>query len=207
VASCRCATRTTSLSGPPVPFNPRTILEQKRPAVYCQTMTTNRPTDQDRYASFVTFSCYHRRRLLDHDRAKKIVLGVLRSELARQSGRCVGFVVMPNHVHAILWFPNSDQMAQFMKQWKQRSSVQIKKLFQSLLVKYTETFDEGEPVWQAGYYEFPLYSEVKTEEKLVYMHQNPVKAGLAALPCDWPWSSARHYEHGRSVGVPLGWLV
>ncbi len=38
------------------------------------------------------------------------------------------------------------------------------------------------------------------------MHQNPVRAGLVGRPADWPWSSAGHYETGRSVGVPVAWL-
>ena len=29
---------------------------------------------------------------------------------------------------------------------------------------------------------------------------------LVARAVDWPWSSARWYEEGRSVGVPIGWV-
>ena len=58
----------------------------------------------------------------------------------------------------------------------------------------------------ARYDDFNLFSAKKVEEKLVYMHQDPVRAGLAAQACDWPWSSARYYEQGRTVGVPVGWL-
>ena len=32
------------------------------------------------------------------------------------------------------------------------------------------------------------------------------RAGLVAHPCDWPFSSARHYEQGRSVFVPISWV-
>lgn len=169
-------------------------------------MVTKRTFDREGDAHFVTFSCYRRRRLLDHDRAKKIVMGVLNSQLSQQAGRCVGFVIMPDHVHAIVWFPKPDQINHFMKQWKQRSSLQIKQLFRSFLSRYAETIDLDEPIWQAGYYDFNLYTERKTEEKLTYMHQNPVRAGLVEKPVDWPWSSARFYELGRSVGVPVGWL-
>jgi putative transposase len=31
------------------------------------------------------------------------------------------------------------------------------------------------------------------EEKLNYMHNNPVKRGLVKEPGDWPWSSWRYY--------------
>ena len=33
---------------------------------------------------------------------------------------------MPEQVHAIVWFPEPDQLSHFMKQWKQPSSVGIK---------------------------------------------------------------------------------
>jgi hypothetical protein len=54
-----------------------------------------------------------------------------------------------------------------------------------------------------AHYPFNLYGEEKVREKLTYMHQNPVRAGLVAQPCDWAFSSARYYEQGRSVGVPI----
>jgi putative transposase len=169
-------------------------------------MTRKRTYDREGHAHFVTFSRFRRRRLLDHDRCKKVILGVLNSQLAMQEGRCVGFVVMPDHVHAIVWFPHPDQISHFMKQWKQRSSVQIKRLLSDSLSSYGGSIDLTEPIWQARYYDFNLYSPCKIEEKLLYMHQNPVRAGLTARPCDWPWSSARYYEQGRSVGVPISWL-
>ncbi len=74
------------------------------------------------------------------------------------------------------------------------------------LLRYADSIDLSEPVWQARYYDFNLYSEKKILEKLQYMHQNPVKEGLVARAGDWRCSSARYYEQGRSVGVPVGWI-
>jgi putative transposase len=168
-------------------------------------MTLKRTYDREGHAHFVTFSCYRRRRLLDHDGPKTVVLDVLNSQLAMQLGRCMGFAVMPDHVHAIVRFPEPDQIGHFMKQWKQRSSVRIKRLLRDHLSSYASHIDPAEPVWQARYYDFNLFAERKVEEKLAYMHQNPVRAGLVAHPCDWAWSSARYYEQGLVVGVPVGW--
>ncbi|QDV38535.1 REP-associated tyrosine transposase [Tautonia plasticadhaerens] len=168
-------------------------------------MVRKRTFDREGHAHFVTFSCDRRHRLLDHDRAKQVVLGVLNSQLSRQDGRCVGFVVVPDHVHAIVWFPRPDQISHFMTQWKQRRSVQIRRLVRCCLLGYAGTIDLTQPVWQAGSNEFNLFTERKTEEKLISMHLNPVRAGLVERPCDWPWSSARSYETGRSVGVPVAW--
>jgi putative transposase len=98
------------------------------------------------------------------------------------------------------------QLSEFMKQWKRMSSVHIHRLLRQDLRHYSQRFDLEDPVWQPKYYPFNLYSSEKTREKLAYMHQNPVRAGLVNSPADWPWSSFRYYEYGRSVGVPIRWI-
>ncbi|MGD9854323.1 MAG: hypothetical protein AB7U20_05165 [Planctomycetaceae bacterium] len=40
-------------------------------------MVDRRVYDSERHAHFVTFSCYRRRELLQHDQAKRIVIGHL----------------------------------------------------------------------------------------------------------------------------------
>lgn len=169
-------------------------------------MAKRKVYDRERHAHFVTFSCYKRRRLLDDDRAKRIVLGTLNAQLRRLAGRCVGFVVMPNHVHAILWFPNPEELSEALKQWKRTSSFRIKQLYRDALKNYRPSMPDKDPVWQARFYDFNLKTQRKIEEKLTYMHQNPVRAGLVKRTCEWPWSSARWYEEGRTVGVPISKL-
>ena len=53
---------------------------------------------------------------------------------------------------------------------------------------------------------FEIYERTKLEEKLQYMHENPVRARLVERPSDWRWSSARWYEWRRTVGVPIHWI-
>ena len=168
--------------------------------------TDRRIVDDALYAHFVTFSVYRRRRLLDHDQPKRIVLGVLNDLLEKTDSRCVGFVLMPNHVHAVLWFPRTGQLSGFMHEWKRTSSLNIRKWYREQADHYAARFGEGDRFWQPKYYAFEIYSRQKLEEKLVYMHQNPVRAGLVERPVDWRWSSARWYEWRRSVGVSIQWV-
>jgi len=44
------------------------------------------------------------------------------------------------------------------------------------------------------------------QEKLDYMHKNPVTAGLVERAVDWKWSSARHCLLGEPSVVPLEWI-
>ena len=50
---------------------------------------------------------------------------------------------------------------------------------------------------------FNIYTLRKAIQKLEYMHTNPVRAGLAGDPCEWPWSSARDWLFGKPSPVPI----
>jgi putative transposase len=159
--------------------------------------------DSENHAYFVTFSCYRRRKILDHDRAKQIVIHYLVAQLNSQSGTCTGFVIMPDHVHAIIHFQKAGLLSIFMNQWKRRSSMQLKKFFRTHLVQYSLKIDLDGPMWQPKYYVFNIYSKSKIKEKLAYMHANPVRAGLVSHAENWIFGSARWYLLGKSVGVPI----
>jgi putative transposase len=169
-------------------------------------MARRRVCDDQRFAHFLTLSCDRRRRLLDHDQPKRVVLGVLNEQLDLLSARCTGFVVMPDHVHAVVWFPETGQLSRFVHGWKRRSSLTIRAWYRALPARYFAEAEMGDRFWQPKYDAFSIFSRRKLEEKLAYMHINPVRAGLVARCTDWPWSSARWNEWGRSVGVPLSWV-
>lgn len=165
-----------------------------------------RIVDDELYCHFVTFSCALRRRLLNPDATKRIVLGVLNDQLTRESAKCVGFVVMPDHVHALIWLPETGRLSNFMLGWKRVSSYRIGEWYRRYGSEYAAAMKENGRVWQPRYYAFAIYSDAKLREKLDYMHRNPVAAGLTAEPSDWRWSSARWYERRRSVGVTVEWI-
>ncbi len=119
---------------------------------------------------------------------------------------CCGFVVMPNHVHAIVRFGEPGSLSPFMKSWKQTTSLRLKRVLRGVAPRYATKISLTEPFWQAKYHPFNLYSGRKAREKLDYMHLNPVRAGLVAQASDWLWSSAAYYESGADVGIPLEWI-
>ena len=60
---------------------------------------------------------------------------------------------------------------------------------------------EAGHIWQRRFYDFVVFSEKKREEKLRYMHRNPVKRGLVLEPQQWAWSSFRDYADGERGAV------
>ena len=83
------------------------------------------------HAHFLTFSCYRRRRILDDKRAKGTVIHFLADQLRRSDGACMGFVIMPDHVHALVHFKETGMLSQFVQQWKRRSSIELKGLLRN----------------------------------------------------------------------------
>jgi putative transposase len=169
-------------------------------------MATRRIFDAERHAQFVTFSCYRRRRLLDHPRIRDEFLGITAEKLAEHHGVCSGFVVMPNHVHAIVWFGAPGSLSPFMKSWKQTTSIRLKRVLRGVAPRYAAEISLAEPFWQPKYYPLNLFTARKALEKLDYMHFNPVRAGLVMRPVDWCWSSAAYFESGRDVAIPIKWI-
>lgn len=168
-------------------------------------MSGRKVYDDEKHIHFVTFSCYKRRKFLQHERAARIVIGNLGSRLARHNGICLGFVIMSDHVHALIWFPETGQLSPFMNEWKNQSSIALKVLLRTEFPNYWATIDDADPIWQRRYYDFNIWTRQKVEEKLDYMHLNPVRAGLVKRAVDWSASSARWYLEGQSVGLPISW--
>ncbi len=51
-------------------------------------------------------------------------------------------------------------------------------------------------VWQEGYHPQAIESDAVMEQKLTYLHNNPVKRGLVAAPEHWRYSSAHEWCPG-----------
>ncbi|MEZ6060634.1 MAG: transposase [Planctomycetaceae bacterium] len=168
-------------------------------------MVDRRVYDTHKHIHIVTFSCYKRRKHLQHDQAKRIVIGTMGSRLTLQRGLCLGFVIMHDHVHALVWFPETLQISPFMNQWKELTSKTLKSVLRERFPNYWSQIDSSEPIWQSRYYGFNIWSRAKVEEKRDYVHLNPVRAGLVQRASDWPWSSAHWYLERRSVGLPIRW--
>src|SRR3954470_24799664 len=130
-------------------------------AIHPNEMSKRRIFDTEHHAQFVTFSCSRRRRLLDHSRLRDDFVAITAVKLREHQGICSGFVVMPNHVHAILWFRAVNSLSNFMKSWKQTTSIRLKRVLRGVAPHYAAKIPASEPFWQPKYYPFNLFSTRK----------------------------------------------
>jgi len=142
---------------------------------------------------FLTFSCYRRRPYLSAVAAMELFEDALERVRLRYSFAVAGYVVMPEHVHLLVSEPQRGHLARV---------VQALKL--SVCMRSRER-----PFWQAHYYDFNVSTHEKFVEKLRYIHRNPVRRGLVAMPEEWKWSSYRHYQTGMlgTVEIESEWTA
>jgi putative transposase len=125
---------------------------------------------------FATTKTSMGRRLLQSERNAMLLVDVLRSCVAERKFLLHDFVVMPDHLHLLLTVCEDMTIEKAMQFIKGRFSYRLKRESQYL----------GE-VWQSG------FSETRADDKesflryREYIAQNPVKAGLADSPCQYPY--------------------
>jgi REP element-mobilizing transposase RayT len=111
--------------------------------------------------------------------------------------RLPAWVVMPNHVHALLIPTTGFSLEDILHSWKSFTSNEANKKLR-----------RNGRFWQEDYYDRFIRSGQHYVDAIDYIENNPVKARLCHRPEDWPFSSARfrskltHANAGRMPALP-----
>ena len=156
-------------------------------------------------AHFLTFSCYQRRHFLARDRTRRYVIEALESARERFQFHLWAYVIMPNHVH-LLVFPLEEEYD--MAKIETAVKLSVSRRAMNYLRKHNpdglrllETGQRYTPhrFWQQGNgYDQNVDSREAVFEIVKYIHDNPVRVGLCDKPEEWYCSSAGEWiEEGR----------
>jgi len=128
------------------------------------------------------------------------VAGVVESTLRRFDGDrylLIAWVIMPNHLHALIETAASHPLAAVVQSWKSYTSKAANR-----------NLGRSGGFWQADYFDRAIRDERHLLSAIEYIHTNPVRAGLAARPEDWRFSSAAQAGPvpgaGGSPALPAG---
>ncbi len=106
--------------------------------------------------------------------------------------RIVGYCLMRNHWHFVLWPEEATSMRSFLHRLCTTHALRRR--------RSTRTLGEGH-VYQHRYHAFLIESEAYYLRALKYVEANPVRAGLVGSAAEWPWSSL-----AERIGVDRGIL-
>jgi len=168
-------------------------------------MTRLRHYDHWATARFVTFSCYRRYRVFDVVSAREIMIqeiGRLRDEAGM---RLLGYVLMPEHVHLVVWPPLATKLGVLIGQMKARAAQGILRSWDGDIPEILRR-RQGTPqhqLFQRRCYDHNCRTVDTVKEKIEYCHKNPVTRGLVKVPGDWWWSSYNWYGGKRDVPLAM----
>ena len=126
------------------------------------------------YCYFVTFCTPDRRAIFSDITIGEFATSQLRRTLHRFDFAVLAYCVMPDHVHLLIEGTSAESdLKDCIKSAKQRSG-------QSYAARF------GHRLWQEGFYDRVLRPDDDPKKIARYIVANPVRAGLASSPLDYP---------------------
>lgn len=161
---------------------------------------------------FVSFSVINWIDVFIRNEYKNIFLDSLKFCQRNKGLEIYGWCIMTSHVHLIIG--TSDKpMENILRDLKSFTSTNIKKAIE---LSPTESRKEWMlwmmkragiknnnnndfQFWQQNNHPIELWDNYMMQQKLDYIHNNPVEAGFVDAPCDYVYSSARDYSEQKGL--------
>jgi putative transposase len=132
---------------------------------------------RDSATYFITICCRENRQLFQTNRMAGLMVDVLQHYRAQQKYLLHEFVVMPDHLHALV--TPTDTLERCVQLIKGGFSFRAKK----------ELAFAAE-IWQQRFHDRRVRDTMEYNRFRQYIHENPVRRGLCTDPSAFPWSSA-----------------
>lgn len=137
------------------------------------------------------------------------IRGIVCQEISRELEECgaalSAYVLMPDHLHMLVYLPDSAMLHRFNRRWRGRSARRIIDLElahgEPQLLEVMSKHANGNAtyaVWKEQVRALVIWNEKKVYSTIDYIHNNPVRRGLARDPSEWEHSSFAFYEKGQA---------
>jgi len=126
--------------------------------------------------------------------------------LAKDGLKVYAWVVLENHCHFILQSEALDRDIARLKSWTAKKLIQylaeqnVRQILDQLaFYKKAHKNDRAYQFWQEGVHPELVQGDEMMEQKIDYIHHNPVKRGYVDNAEHWRYSSARDYEGKKGL--------
>jgi putative transposase len=131
---------------------------------------------EDNHAHFCTYTVKNWAPLLTES-AIACLYEEWRTNSERFSVKIIAYVIMPEHVHMLIWSELGDNITRFLQRVLGQTSKRLKPGVGGF--------------WKEHPRVFPVFLDEALREKADYIHANPVRRGLVETPEMWAHSSYR----------------
>jgi len=147
---------------------------------------------------FFTATIKNWKRLLQPEKYKKIIIEEFRNQIKKNQIILYAFCLMDNHIH-LIWQVKGDILpSEVQRQFLEACSKLIKSDLEMFHPQVLEMFkstqkDRRYHFWKRNPLSIELYNDKIFQQKMDYIHNNPVNAGLCNYPEEFLYSSAEFY--------------
>lgn len=165
------------------------------------------------YPHFITSTVLHWIPVFCRSDYFEVLVDSFRHCIANRGLLVHAFVLMPNHFHAICSQMDGDLVG-VIRDIKRYTSHQLTQMLERdgrnvwLRAMQRAASDGAKArLWDEGFHPEQIHSEGFRQQKIDYIHANPVRAGYVEQPQDWKYSSAGLYYEDRKPVIPVEAIV
>lgn len=164
------------------------------------------------FVYFVTFTTIDWLAVFVTPEPTRIIIDSLRFCIKEKYLRVHGYVIMPNHMHLIVFDSNfdNDRLQKTLTGFRKFTGRKLADYidFQlaasiSRIIRKDNLIDRSRQVWKPGWHAEAIASEEFLHQKMEYIHENPVRKGYVDLPEYWKYSSASFWNNGDIGNIPI----
>ena len=151
------------------------------------------------HPDFITITCLEWKHVLKENKYKQLICESLNFLVKDKRVFVYAFVIMDNHLHMIWQMVHGHNREAVQRDFLKFTSQQILKDFRNsqsdwLRQLQVNAMDRKHQIWERNSLSIPLWTEKVFVQKLNYIHDNPIRAGLCMRREDYLYSSGRFYE-------------
>lgn len=168
-------------------------------------MPTRTTQNSDASLYYITFTCYNWLSLFQLTNVYDVVYKWFNYLQTKKNIKTTAYVIMPNHLHCILFFPTSDfslnkiisnakrfMAYEIVKRLKENNQTEVLQQLQSAITDKEKKKGQLHKVFEESFDAKGIDNKKFFLQKLNYIHLNPVR-GNYKLVNDW-----REYEHSSA---------
>ena len=137
--------------------------------------------DAPNFVSHITQRAAGKEPLFLEDTDYLTMLGLMKEIAEKYALNIYAFCLMPNHLHLLL-SPREPNLCDAMRS-----------LFSRYAMRFNKKYERKGHLFGGPYRQAVCLEDSYLLAASLYIHQNPVRAGLATTPSDYRWSSCRLY--------------
>ena len=149
------------------------------------------------WPQFFTATIQEWKHLLKEDKYKNIIVESLKFLVTEGKVSINGFVIMSNHLHIIWQSKGNNTIQKIQNSFLKHTSKEFKKQLGkdgNLEMYEVNAIDRKYNFWQRDSLSIELFTTAVLHQKLNYMHNNPVNAGISNVGYEYYFSSTLFYE-------------